>query len=406
MTARIPDRVLDEIRRKVDLVDLAARSGVRLAEKGRGDFWGCCPFHKEKTGSFHILRARGRYKCFGCGAGGDPIRFWRETQGLSFADAVADLAQMAGVDMGSYEPSPAGAVSSPPPRPVTDPPPAVPASEKSAADERKTKIDKARATYWNRTLDLAGSAAETYLLEARAIRASVVAGVRALRFLPQCPYWAKPAGNRYFEKIHVGPALAAGMQTADGRFAAVHLTYLEADGSDKLRLWMRPPSRLTGDPGEAFPAKKIHGAAGAAAIRLGAPAADMAVAEGIETALSSPSAGGPVAWAAGSLNNMAGPGLESAYRAPHPHDRRRKLPTEFPDCRLPSFSFPATTETALVIGDGDTKDRFMLDVLLKRACRRFRMQGIDAGYVVTPPGTDLNDVWRQESEGVSGGRGA
>jgi hypothetical protein len=221
--------------------------------------------------------------------------------------------------------------------------------------------------------------------------------VTALRCLPDCPYWARPAGAERFEIIHSGPALAAGMQFGDGAFAAVHLTYLEADGSDKLRLWKRPPNRLTGDVGEPFPAKKIQGAAGAAAIRLAPPAADMAVAEGIETALSCTSAGGPAAWAAGSLNNMAGPGLEGAYRAPYPHDRRRKLPTEMPDLNLPAFAFPAGTVTALGIGDGDTKDQFMLTALMKRAVRRWRMQGIDAGYVITPPGTDLNDLWRDDA---------
>lgn len=412
MTQRIPENLIDDIRRRADLVDLAGRLGVRLREKSPGDFWGCCPFHSEKTASFHILRRRGIYKCFGCGAGGDAVRFWKELNGLGFGDAVRDLASMTGVDVddpltpSSRSPlGPRSADPLPPGEENTSRRPVIADQLDHGPDpaEQHRKVEKARTNYWLKTKPLAGTVAETYLLEARAIRARFVEGVSALRFLADCPYWARPGDGERFEIIHSGPALAAGMQTPDGRFSAVHLTYLERDGSDKLRLWKRPPNRLTGDVGEPFPAKKIQGLAGAAAVRLCDPAPDMAVAEGIETALSSPSCGGPPAWAAGSLNNMAGPGIEGGYQKPYPSDRRRKLPTEFPDLSRPAFAFPAGCERATVIGDGDTKDQFVLAALLKRAVRRFRMQGIDAGYVITPPGTDLNDLWREDAARVMEG---
>ncbi len=69
---------------------LAAQHGVALERRGNNDSWGCCPFHKEKTASFHIRK--NRYKCFGCGASGDAIDFLQMTRGLKFHDAVEELA--------------------------------------------------------------------------------------------------------------------------------------------------------------------------------------------------------------------------------------------------------------------------------------------------------------------------
>ena len=62
---------------------------------GRGDFWACCPFHEEKTPSFHVDDRRGRYKCFGCEASGDHFRFLMDKAGLSFPEAVEQLAGLA-----------------------------------------------------------------------------------------------------------------------------------------------------------------------------------------------------------------------------------------------------------------------------------------------------------------------
>jgi hypothetical protein len=65
----------------------------------RGDWWACCPFHGEKTPSFHCEDKKGRYHCFGCGVSGDHFRFLTELEGLSFPEAVERVAGMAGVPM-------------------------------------------------------------------------------------------------------------------------------------------------------------------------------------------------------------------------------------------------------------------------------------------------------------------
>src|SRR5271169_6759023 len=99
---RYGEGLLDEILRRTDLVQLVGRR-VRLARRGR-DFWGLCPFHKEKSPSFKVETERRNYKCFGCGAGGDAFKWLGETEGLSFPEAVERLAGEAGVELPKWTP--------------------------------------------------------------------------------------------------------------------------------------------------------------------------------------------------------------------------------------------------------------------------------------------------------------
>lgn len=99
---RFPPSFLDEIR---DRVPISTLIGMRVSfdrkktNISRGDYWGCCPFHGEKTPSFHCEDRKGRYHCFGCGVSGDHFRFLTELEGLSFPEAVTRIADMAGVPM-------------------------------------------------------------------------------------------------------------------------------------------------------------------------------------------------------------------------------------------------------------------------------------------------------------------
>src|ERR1043166_6095405 len=94
---RYGEGLLEEIRRRTDLVQLVGRR-VKLVRKGRV-MWGCCPFHAEKSPSFKVENARRTYKCFGCGKGGDAFKWLSETEGLSFPEAVERLAGEAGVEL-------------------------------------------------------------------------------------------------------------------------------------------------------------------------------------------------------------------------------------------------------------------------------------------------------------------
>src|ERR1700687_5323454 len=93
---RYSPNVLEEVLRRTDIVQLVGRR-VKLVRKGRV-FWGCCPFHKEKTPSFKVENERRNYKCFGCGAGGDAFKWVIETEGLSFPEAVEKRAAEPGVE--------------------------------------------------------------------------------------------------------------------------------------------------------------------------------------------------------------------------------------------------------------------------------------------------------------------
>ena len=104
---RFPPSLLDDIRTRLPLSEVVARRVTwdrRKTQPSRGDYWACCPFHQEKTPSFHVDDRRGHYKCFGCGASGDHFKFLTETEGLSFPEAVEQLAEAAGVPLPKPDP--------------------------------------------------------------------------------------------------------------------------------------------------------------------------------------------------------------------------------------------------------------------------------------------------------------
>ncbi len=86
-------------------VDIAAFIGQYVPLKKRGnDLVGLCPFHGEKTPSFHVHPDRGFFKCFGCGVGGDVITFVQKLENVPFSDAVRMLAAKAGVELEAEDP--------------------------------------------------------------------------------------------------------------------------------------------------------------------------------------------------------------------------------------------------------------------------------------------------------------
>jgi DNA primase len=94
---RIPDEIIQRIRDRVDLVELVGRS-VSLKRAGRS-YKGLCPFHGEKTPSFHVNPDRGSYYCFGCQEGGDAFAFVMKVENLTFTEAVRSLAKECGVEI-------------------------------------------------------------------------------------------------------------------------------------------------------------------------------------------------------------------------------------------------------------------------------------------------------------------
>ncbi len=98
---RIPDSVIDEVARRVDIVELVGNY-VQLQKKG-ARYMGLCPFHGEKTPSFSVDPDVGVYYCFGCQKGGGVFKFLMEIEGLSFPEAVRQLGERVGVEIDAVE---------------------------------------------------------------------------------------------------------------------------------------------------------------------------------------------------------------------------------------------------------------------------------------------------------------
>ena len=98
MAGRIRDDDIAEVREKARIDDVVS-SYVTLRNAGGGSQKGLCPFHDEKSPSFHVTPSRGFYHCFGCQAGGDVINFLMQIDGLTFAEAVERLADKYGVQL-------------------------------------------------------------------------------------------------------------------------------------------------------------------------------------------------------------------------------------------------------------------------------------------------------------------
>ena len=131
------------VREKTNIVDVVAER-VRLKKSGR-TFKGLCPFHNEKSPSFHVDPAKQLYHCFGCGAGGDAYSFLIATEGLDFVEAVETLARRVGHPLTKRDPRQAG---------------------------KKTRLLKAceeAATFYERALRLDGGAAARDYLKSRGL---------------------------------------------------------------------------------------------------------------------------------------------------------------------------------------------------------------------------------------------
>ena len=89
----------ERVRQATDFVALVSETVVLTQKSGGRDFWGRCPFHSEKTASFHVMPDTGLFKCFSCGEGGDVFAYVMKREGLEFPDAIRYLADRAGIEL-------------------------------------------------------------------------------------------------------------------------------------------------------------------------------------------------------------------------------------------------------------------------------------------------------------------
>jgi len=103
----LPPGFLDELRTRTSLSQVVGRKVMwdqRKSNQGKGDMWAPCPFHHEKSASFHVDDRKGYYYCFGCHAKGDAISFIKDTENVGFMEAVEILAREAGMPIPERDP--------------------------------------------------------------------------------------------------------------------------------------------------------------------------------------------------------------------------------------------------------------------------------------------------------------
>ncbi|WP_231878338.1 CHC2 zinc finger domain-containing protein, partial [Oleiphilus sp. HI0117] len=97
MAGLIPQDFIEDLVARVPIAEVVG-SRVQLKKAGTA-LKACCPFHQEKTPSFHVNAQKNFYHCFGCGASGNSINFLREHDNLDFNEAVEELAKIAGIEV-------------------------------------------------------------------------------------------------------------------------------------------------------------------------------------------------------------------------------------------------------------------------------------------------------------------
>lgn len=300
---RISSQFLDELRLKVSLPTLIS-GHVKLQKAGKASK-GCCPFHKESTPSFVVYDDG--YKCFGCQASGDHIRWLTDYCGQSFLQAVATLAERAGL------PLPDGVHIAPGARDRA------PVQRERAVPERDVahvdSLTFARLV-WKRAQGQHRWPVQTYL-EKRGVPRGVLErrGVMDdLLFCPRAPFAAWPL-DRDVARVKCGPAMAAvirapfasdadaeegypaGIDRACWPIIGVHVTWLSPDFTDNLR------------DSAGRSRRKMLGNVQGGCVLLGdfGWQAPLAVGEGIETVLSAlADLDGYCGLAALSLDNLQG----------------------------------------------------------------------------------------------------
>lgn len=350
---RHTDDFIAEVRARTSIVDVVG-AHVKLNRKGR-EHWGCCPFHAERTPSFKANDQRQRFHCFGCGADGDVFKFISKLTGLSFAEAVDELAARAGMTNG-------GAIARHPEARPVDRPRDIPARSTTAAKDSSLAWC---LEVWAEARPAPGTPVETYWRS----RGLTIPIPEDIRFVPKLSH----KESRLWL-----PAMVALVRGPDGRPTGIHRTYLAPGGNGKARV---------------EPNKMMAGTVFTGALRFDPAAATMGLGEGIETMASVKQAIPDLAcWAALSLNNIAGGGLGEG--APHPSRFGVRLPSVRPDPARPGVVLPPCVRELLIFEDGDNKDPASADALYQRATRRYAGRNIRVRRVKPPAGMDFNDVLR------------
>jgi DNA primase len=158
----VPREKIDDVRERTNIVEVVKRH-VELKRAGSGSWKGLCPFHSEKTPSFHVNETRHYFHCFGCGEKGDVIGFLEKIEQRSFMEVLQDLAGAAGVELDT--------------RPLT---PAEKTARREAESERERmfRVMETAAQYFQEQYAGPGGAAARAYVEKRGITSDVAGRFR------------------------------------------------------------------------------------------------------------------------------------------------------------------------------------------------------------------------------------
>ena len=161
----LPPGFLEELRARISVTQVVGRKvswDLKKSNQTKGDMWAPCPFHQEKTASFHVDDQKGFYYCFGCHAKGDAISFVKETENVNFIEAVEILAKEAGLQMPEQDPQ---------------------AKEKSSYRDELFKIMELSVKFYQRSLSSAKGARAREYINSRKLTSEII-GDFELGFAP------------------------------------------------------------------------------------------------------------------------------------------------------------------------------------------------------------------------------
>ena len=152
----LPPGFLEELRARISVTQVVGRKvswDLKKSNQSKGDMWAPCPFHQEKTASFHVDDQKGFYYCFGCHAKGDAISFVKETENVNFIEAVEILAKEAGLQMPEQDPQ---------------------AKEKSSYRDELFKIMELSVRFYQRSLSSAKGARALAYINTRKLTSEII----------------------------------------------------------------------------------------------------------------------------------------------------------------------------------------------------------------------------------------
>ncbi|MBO9467043.1 hypothetical protein J7443_17500 [Tropicibacter sp. R15_0] len=380
----------DEVKAKVSLRSVAERYVTwdqHKSTEARGDWWAPCPFHGEKTSSFHVTEkggAGGSFYCFGCQERGSVIDFMMAIEGIGFADAVKRLADSEGVSRDA------------------DPARLLEIKEESARKQQEAaRADAAKADRnHERAREIWRASIVNHrnlirYLEGRGIRLDAIGGVPpTLRYHPNLPCYEGQDEAGRAKLIHSGPAMVAFI--GRNKLIGVHRTWIDPEvpsrGRARLECGRKVPKQMLGLTGQIV---------GNPVLLSRRTTGTLLVGEGIETVLAALAAAllrnpnsRPFAEAALTLDAMAGP--EDRRHRPLGKGRMGKpLPSAWPkiDTSRPGYLPPDDTDRAVVLADPSTKCPETARLNAERAAKKIGLCCKHGARLAVP-----NDAWDHDED--------